>query len=56
MNAEDALASSREFNAWFRNAGEPGQRRGVRPVSQAGQQANGLSFDHVLNRLQVRPT
>ncbi|ORY52707.1 hypothetical protein BCR35DRAFT_18771 [Leucosporidium creatinivorum] len=52
MNTDDALASSREFNAWFRNAGDqPSQRRGARPLG-GGQQQNGLSFEHVLNRLQ----
>ncbi|KAM0785979.1 hypothetical protein ACM66B_006797 [Microbotryomycetes sp. NB124-2] len=51
MNAEDAMYSSREFNAWYRQAGEQAsQRRNARNVG--GTQANGLSFEHVFNRLQ----
>lgn len=49
----DSPGIDSEFNAWFRNAGDqPSQRRGARPLG-GGQQQNGLSFEHVLNRLQV---
>ncbi|KAK4696397.1 hypothetical protein P7C70_g8387, partial [Phenoliferia sp. Uapishka_3] len=50
MNQDDAAASSREFNNWYRHAGEqPVQRRGVKAPST---NSNGLSFEHVLSRLQ----
>ena len=43
---------SSEFNNWYRHAGEqPLQRRGVKPPTS---NSNGLSFEHVLSRLQVR--
>ncbi|KAK4053571.1 hypothetical protein OIO90_003808 [Microbotryomycetes sp. JL221] len=51
MNADDALFSSREFNAWYRQAGEQANQRRNRNVG-GGTQANGLSFEHVFNRLQ----
>ncbi|BGP20026.1 hypothetical protein JCM10213_000592 [Rhodosporidiobolus nylandii] len=80
LNADDAVASSREINNWFRSAGEAaahqqqqqqqvqshggpqagggmgggmargGGGRGQRPGGVTGQ--NGLSFEHVLSRLQ----
>ncbi|KAK4046123.1 hypothetical protein OIV83_006319 [Microbotryomycetes sp. JL201] len=51
LNADDAMYSSREFNAWYRQASEQAsQRRNARNIG--GAQANGLSFEHVFNRLQ----
>lgn len=52
MNENDLSVSQREFNRWYREAGEnPMGRRGAK-VSQ-GSTANGLNFEHVFNRLQV---
>ncbi|GAA5869296.1 hypothetical protein JCM1840_004348 [Sporobolomyces johnsonii] len=50
MNADDAIASSREFNNWYRQAGE--QSMGRRPQRAPVNAQNGLSFEHVLSRLQ----
>lgn len=57
LNAEDAVASSREINNWYRSAA--GEQHGANmgraqraPRAPAAQ--NGLSFEHVLSRLQVR--
>ncbi|GAA5887631.1 hypothetical protein JCM16303_001454 [Sporobolomyces ruberrimus] len=84
MNSDDALASSREFNNWYRQAGEQnmqhqqgGQQSNLGGQQQGGAQGggqgmmggggvgvarrparapinaqNGLSFEHVLSRLQ----
>ncbi|GAA5934404.1 hypothetical protein JCM1841_000913 [Sporobolomyces salmonicolor] len=50
LNADDAIASSREFNNWYRQAGE--QSMGRRPQRAPVNAQNGLSFEHVLSRLQ----
>ncbi|GAA6055258.1 hypothetical protein JCM3770_001511 [Rhodotorula araucariae] len=51
LNAEDAIASSREINNWYRSAGEQNMGRAQRaPRAPAVQ--SGLSFEHVLSRLQ----
>ncbi|BGP51625.1 hypothetical protein JCM10450v2_007575 [Rhodotorula kratochvilovae] len=51
LNAEDAIASSREINNWYRSAGEQNMGRAQRaPRAPAAQ--SGLSFEHVLSRLQ----
>ncbi|KAI5478422.1 cell cycle arrest in response to pheromone-related protein [Pseudohyphozyma bogoriensis] len=50
MNQEDALISSREFNTWYRNADSSALHR--RGAKSGGSGSNGLSFDHVLSRLQ----
>ncbi|GAA5905174.1 hypothetical protein JCM6882_000400 [Rhodosporidiobolus microsporus] len=64
LNADDAAASSREINNWYRSANEQQaqqqqqqqqqqhQRGGQRPGGRPGGGTNGLSFEHVLSRLQ----
>ncbi|GAA6062957.1 hypothetical protein JCM10212_005347 [Sporobolomyces blumeae] len=80
MNSDDAVASSREFNNWYRQAGEQnlqhqqhaqqggmggggpggmggpgtggGGMAGRRPARAPVNAQNGLSFEHVLSRLQ----
>ncbi|GAA5866455.1 hypothetical protein JCM8547_000630 [Rhodosporidiobolus lusitaniae] len=51
LDADDAAASSREINNWYRSAGEQPMSR-ARPARPAGGGQNGLSFEHVLSRLQ----
>ena len=55
MNPDDAVLSSREFQNWYRTAGEgAGQvhRRGPSKPNNNQQSNSGLSFEHVLSRLQ----
>ncbi|KAM0750163.1 hypothetical protein T439DRAFT_326121 [Meredithblackwellia eburnea MCA 4105] len=52
MNQDDATRSERELQIWFRQSQEQPvvQRRGAKVPGGAG--TNGLSFEHVLTRLQ----
>ncbi|GAA5877832.1 hypothetical protein JCM3774_000190 [Rhodotorula dairenensis] len=58
LNAEDAIASHREINNWYRSAGEQSLNRsragGPPPRASGGlpSSQSGLSFEHVLSRLQ----
>lgn len=60
LNAEDAIASHREINNWYRSAGEQSLNRSratAPPRSSGGggglpSSQSGLSFEHVLSRLQ----
>ncbi|GJN94006.1 hypothetical protein Rhopal_007069-T1 [Rhodotorula paludigena] len=53
LNPEDAVASTREINNWYRSAGEQSLGpRHVQRAPRAAQGQNGLSFEHVLSRLQ----
>ncbi|BGP27549.1 cell cycle arrestin response to pheromone-related protein [Rhodotorula toruloides] len=49
MNSEDAIASSREINNWYRSSE---QLPRARPPPRTTPAQNGLSFEHVLSRLQ----
>ncbi|BGP58151.1 hypothetical protein JCM8202_002550 [Rhodotorula sphaerocarpa] len=51
LNAEDAIASHREINNWYRSAGEQSLNRSRAPPRTVPAQT-GLSFEHVLSRLQ----
>ncbi|POY73091.1 hypothetical protein BMF94_3929 [Rhodotorula taiwanensis] len=51
LNAEDAIASHREINNWYRSAGEQSLNRARAPPRSVPAQT-GLSFEHVLSRLQ----
>ncbi|KDE05942.1 hypothetical protein MVLG_03754 [Microbotryum lychnidis-dioicae p1A1 Lamole] len=67
MNAEDAQASSREFNNWYRYIEQqPAQRRGMRQIGTgslggnsfmggggSAQHQNALNIDHFLGKLQT---
>ncbi|GAA5989974.1 hypothetical protein JCM10908_002403 [Rhodotorula pacifica] len=53
LNAEDAIASHREINNWYRSAGEQSLNRSRAPPRSAMPSSQtGLSFEHVLSRLQ----
>ncbi|BGO95423.1 hypothetical protein NBRC10512_001391 [Rhodotorula toruloides] len=49
MNPEDAIASSREINNWYRSSEQIPR---ARPPPRTTPAQNGLSFEHVLSRLQ----